>query len=299
MLQKFLIWVVVFAIILFLISRCGTDKPEPTVTIDGVSQGINDLSGSAKDAAGSALDAAGNAVGSAGSAVGDLAGSAKDAAGNVVGAAGDLAGSAKDAAGNVVGAAGDLAGSAKDAAGNVVGAAGDFAGSAKDAAGNAVGAASDLAGSAKDAAGNAVGAAGNAIGSASTSTAHRATNTIDKLSTLSSESGSNLVLDGVTFKFNSIELENESFSILNAVADKLSGTSNQVEIAGYTDNIGSDSKNEKISQMRADTVVKYLVGKGIDAGRLTAKGYGSASPVADNSTKTGRHANRRVELQVK
>ena len=292
MLQKFLIWVVVFAIILFLISRCGTDKPEPTVTIDGVSQGINDLSGSAKDAVG-------NVVGAAG----DLAGSAKDAAGNAVGAAGDLAGSAKDAAGNAVGAAGDLAGSAKDAAGNAVGAAGDLAGSAKDAAGNAVGAAGSaaagLAGAAKDAAGNAVDSAGNVIGSASTATAGRATNTIDKLSKFSTESGSNLVLDGVTFKFNSIELENDSFSILNAVADKLSGTSGQVEIAGYTDNIGSNTKNEEISQMRADTVVKYLVGKGIDAGRLSAKGYGSASPVADNNTKSGRHANRRVELQVK
>ena len=292
MLQKFLIWVVVFAIILFLISRCGTDKPEPTVTIDGVSKGIKDLSGSAKDAAG-------NAVGKAGSAVGDLAGSAKDAAGNAVGVAGDLTGSAKDAAGNAVGAAGDLAGSTKDAAGNAVGAAGDLAGSAKDAAGNAVGAAGDLAGSAKDAAGNVVDSAGNAIGSTSTSTTHRATNTTDKISKFSTESGSNLVLDEVTFKFNSIALENDSLSILNAAADKLSSTSSQVEIAGHTDNIGSDSKNEEISQMRANTVEKYLVGKGIDAGRLSTKGYGSTSPVADNNTKNGRHANRRVELQVK
>ena len=56
--------------------------------------------------------------------------------------------------------------------------------------------------------------------------------------------------------------------------------------------------NEKLSQERADAVVAYLVSKGIDKSRLTAKGYGSSRPVASNDTAEGRQLNRRTEFEI-
>lgn len=54
----------------------------------------------------------------------------------------------------------------------------------------------------------------------------------------------------------------------------------------------------KLSQQRADNVMKFLVDQGIDASRLTAKGLGMTMPIADNSTKEGRQKNRRVDLVI-
>ncbi|MFO7570332.1 MAG: OmpA family protein [Smithellaceae bacterium] len=69
-----------------------------------------------------------------------------------------------------------------------------------------------------------------------------------------------------------------------------------VEVDGHTDNVGSVALNNRLSQARADAVVKYLVEKhGIEASRLTAKGFGFSQPVASNATAEGRAQNRRVE----
>ena len=73
----------------------------------------------------------------------------------------------------------------------------------------------------------------------------------------------------------------------------------QIEISGHTDNTGSATINEKLSQDRAQAVVNYLKGKGIDTGRLTAKGYGSSKPIASNATKFGLQENRRTEFEIK
>jgi OOP family OmpA-OmpF porin len=73
----------------------------------------------------------------------------------------------------------------------------------------------------------------------------------------------------------------------------------QVELAGYTDNVGSASYNLKLSQKRAEAVKEYLtVEQNIDASRIQAKGYGKENPVASNDTDEGRERNRRVELHV-
>ena len=72
----------------------------------------------------------------------------------------------------------------------------------------------------------------------------------------------------------------------------------KVELGGHTDSSGDDKVNQALSQRRADSVKKYLAGKGIAADRLTAVGYGEAQPIADNKTKAGRQENRRVELKV-
>jgi len=69
-----------------------------------------------------------------------------------------------------------------------------------------------------------------------------------------------------------------------------------VTIEGHTDNVGKAAYNKKLSQRRANAVKKYMVEKGgIDAKRLTAKGFGLENPIASNATKEGRAKNRRVE----
>lgn len=70
----------------------------------------------------------------------------------------------------------------------------------------------------------------------------------------------------------------------------------KVEIAGYTDSVGSAQYNRGLSVRRAEAVRRYLIEKGIAADRLTLKGYGEAMPLADNATAAGRAMNRRVEL---
>jgi OOP family OmpA-OmpF porin len=106
-----------------------------------------------------------------------------------------------------------------------------------------------------------------------------------------------LVLEGVNFKTNSAELNATAEAILDDVAESLRANPEvNVDISGYTDSTGSDAYNLKLSQGRADSVMRYLVSKGVAASRLTAKGYGEAKPVADNATPEGRARNRRVEL---
>jgi outer membrane protein OmpA-like peptidoglycan-associated protein len=72
----------------------------------------------------------------------------------------------------------------------------------------------------------------------------------------------------------------------------------QIEISGHTDNVGAESFNELLSQRRADAVVNYLVGKGVDKKRLSAKGYGQSRSVDSNDTAEGRASNRRTEFEI-
>lgn len=72
----------------------------------------------------------------------------------------------------------------------------------------------------------------------------------------------------------------------------------KIEVEGHTDSTGSEAFNQKLSEQRADAVRSYLVSQGIEAGSVTARGFGQAQPAADNSSAAGRQANRRVELVV-
>ena len=70
----------------------------------------------------------------------------------------------------------------------------------------------------------------------------------------------------------------------------------RVEIEGHTDNVGSESYNQKLSENRARVVMEYLVKKGTQSERLSSAGYGFSRPIAPNNTQEGRAKNRRVEL---
>ena len=70
----------------------------------------------------------------------------------------------------------------------------------------------------------------------------------------------------------------------------------RIKIMGHTDNKGSDVKNQKLSERRAEAVVKYLSKRGVDKARLRAVGFGMTQPIADNDDADGRAQNRRVEL---
>lgn len=103
----------------------------------------------------------------------------------------------------------------------------------------------------------------------------------------------------VFFDFNSATLKAESYPELNRAVHLMEAVpSMKVQIAGYTDSIGSDEYNRQLSQQRAEAVRDYLVQHGIAANRITAHGYGKESPIADNGTEEGRAENRRVEFVV-
>ncbi len=85
----------------------------------------------------------------------------------------------------------------------------------------------------------------------------------------------------------------------NVVASLTKSPGIRLEIAGYTDDRGDPLYNRILSRRRAEAVMIYLVKHGIDARRLTAAGYGSDDPIADNSTEEGRQKNRRVELHIR
>lgn len=105
-------------------------------------------------------------------------------------------------------------------------------------------------------------------------------------------------LEGVSFVTNSAELTAESKRVLDRVALTLRGHPDlRLEVAGHTDKLGDSGFNLALSQTRAETVRSYLIGRGVEAGRLTARGYGEARPVASNDSGLGRAANRRVELR--
>lgn len=102
------------------------------------------------------------------------------------------------------------------------------------------------------------------------------------------------------FATGSNQLTKKQTAPLNALVQLMADNATiQLEISGHTDNVGSLKINEKLSLSRAKVVMQYLVKKGIDAKRLSIKGYAFAKPIEDNKTSKGRALNRRVEMVVK
>jgi OOP family OmpA-OmpF porin len=106
-------------------------------------------------------------------------------------------------------------------------------------------------------------------------------------------------IKGIAFGNASAKITRASNKTLDKAAAVLEEfPSLKIEIGGHTDNVGKRDFNVRLSQMRADAVRDYFIGKGIAEDRLTAVGYGPDEPLADNDSRAGRAENRRVEFKL-
>jgi len=103
----------------------------------------------------------------------------------------------------------------------------------------------------------------------------------------------------IFFKQNSNALSEKAIIKLDQVFEILiKNPHTKIKLNGYSDSIGSASYNEMISEIRANAVKSYLIGKGIAPFRMTAFGHGSQKFIASNKSAAGRHLNRRVEIEL-
>lgn len=110
-------------------------------------------------------------------------------------------------------------------------------------------------------------------------------------STVSSKSFS------IEFESGSANIRSSSFRLLDEIFESaVVAEGLKIGVYGHTDNSGSDAVNTTLSEKRAAAVKAYLQNKGLKSGRLEVKGFGSAKPIADNSTAEGKSKNRRVEI---
>lgn len=306
--------------------------------VGGGTDALKNVSGAAMGAAGAAgnmakgaAGAAGDAVKNVGGAAGDLAKGAGGAVKNVGGAAMGAAGAAGDLAKNVGGAAldtGKKGGSmllkwllpallvlaalsffgiktcspldkAADAVGGVTS-------GAVDVVGDVASGAADAAGSVADAAGNAVKGVFGAVNDAAKAA-------LDKIEFATGSVGSQLMdyistgangekvftFNNLTFASGSATIQAASYGEVDNLAAILK-TYEDVNIAieGHTDNTGNAAMNEKLSLARAEAVKARLESTGIDASRISAAGFGSATPKETNDTPEGRAMNRRIEVRI-
>jgi outer membrane protein OmpA-like peptidoglycan-associated protein len=122
---------------------------------------------------------------------------------------------------------------------------------------------------------------------------------IDELQAKDTDRGLVLTLGDVLFESGKAQLKSAAAAHLNTLVMFLNNYPNRtVLIEGYTDSVGSDDYNQGLSNRRAESVQSYLVGQGIDRGRLTASGLGESAPVSDNESAIGRQLNRRVEVII-
>jgi outer membrane protein OmpA-like peptidoglycan-associated protein len=106
-------------------------------------------------------------------------------------------------------------------------------------------------------------------------------------------------MQGIEFETGKATIKKKSFPLLDKIADIFIENSNYIiEVQGHTDDVGKAEVNKKISEKRAQAVMKYLEKKGVAAERMSAVGYGPDVPIADNRTKAGRQKNRRVEFKI-
>lgn len=111
--------------------------------------------------------------------------------------------------------------------------------------------------------------------------------------------GSKIALRNIFFDHGKATLRPESNAELDRLVKLMKDVPNlKIEISGHTDNTGSATVNETLSQQRAEAVVTFLTNKGIPASRMKARGYGSAKPVASNNSEDGRQQNRRTEFEI-
>lgn len=113
------------------------------------------------------------------------------------------------------------------------------------------------------------------------------------------EANAIIVLRNIFFDVNKFDLKMESQVELDNIVKLLKDNpALKIQINGHTDNIGKPADNLKLSNDRAQSVVRYITSKGIDAKRLSFKGFGDQQPVSNNTSEEGKARNRRTELKV-
>ena len=122
---------------------------------------------------------------------------------------------------------------------------------------------------------------------------------IDAMQAKVTDRGLVLTLGDVLFATGTAELRPGATSNLDQLVSFLGNyPTRTVMIEGHTDNVGSSSSNQLLSERRADSVRSHLVRRGIDAGRVTTSGAGESTPVSNNDSAAGRQQNRRVEVII-
>jgi OOP family OmpA-OmpF porin len=110
------------------------------------------------------------------------------------------------------------------------------------------------------------------------------------------------VYEAVHFNYKDTDLTSPSKSTLDQAASEIKDLAKKsavkVEVDGHTDNVGSDSYNQRLSERRAKIVTQYLTKKGVDGKTITTKAYGESQPAKSNDTEEGRAYNRRVEVKA-
>ncbi|MFT4600227.1 MAG: OOP family OmpA-OmpF porin [Arenicella sp.] len=105
-------------------------------------------------------------------------------------------------------------------------------------------------------------------------------------------------IENLNFETGSPDIMPSSYEILDRLATYLKSESeNKFEVSGHTDSDGSEKSNADLSLARAESVMTYLIEKGVTAEQLVAKGYGESNPIADNSSEEGKAQNRRTEMK--
>ena len=107
------------------------------------------------------------------------------------------------------------------------------------------------------------------------------------------------ILKKIFFRTGSARIRRRSYPVLNQVVTVLKNFPKiRVRVEGHTDNVGSKKYNKGLSQRRAKSVRRFLMKKGIDAGRLESEGYGMEKPLVPNNSRKNRAKNRRVEFNI-
>ena len=110
--------------------------------------------------------------------------------------------------------------------------------------------------------------------------------------------GDSITIPNLIFNFNSSSLDTSSYKQLDILSDYLIKKNvKSIQIIGHTDNVGSARYNQKLSKSRAEAVKSYLLKKGVNKFKIECYGYGELYPIADNTTVSGRKANRRVVIK--
>mgnify|MGYP001627401292 CR=1 FL=1 len=120
-----------------------------------------------------------------------------------------------------------------------------------------------------------------------------------ELNAKKTDRGMVVTLGDMLFETGKSQLKGNAFANLSRLSTFLTNNPDRtLTIEGHTDNVGSETSNEALSQRRADAVRQYLIQQGISPQRLTAYGKGENFPVASNDTPSGRALNRRVEVII-